>query len=61
MYVIDRVMKMLMMTSDDYILRIYIGTYVEEIISVKYDRCDVHCECIGSFIEHNILNRTLYL
>ena len=34
-------MKMLMMTSDEYILRIYIGTYVEEIISVKYDRCDV--------------------
>ena len=43
MYVIDRhrVKKRLMMTSDDYILRIYISTYVEEIISVKYERCAV--------------------
>ena len=27
-----------MITSDDYVLRIYI----EKIIRVKYDRCDVH-------------------
>ena len=36
--VIDRVMRTLMITSDDYVLR----TYIEKIIRVKYDRCDVH-------------------
>ena len=41
-------MKTLMITSNDYIPLTYVGTYVEEIISVKYDRCDVQCDCNGS-------------
>ena len=40
-------MKTLMITSNDYIPHTYVGTYVEEIISVKYDRCDVQCDCNG--------------
>ena len=46
----------------------YVGTYtyVEEIISVKYDTyvhvMYIHSECIGSvLITTYILNRTLYL
>ena len=37
----------------------YVGTYVV-VFTVKYDRCDVHCECIGSLLsttywtEHSI-------
>ena len=54
---------MLMITSDDYILNLYICRYiyVEDIdtyVHVMY----IHSECIGSLlITTYILNRTLYL
>ena len=47
---------MLMITSDDYILNMYVCRfiYVEEIISVKYDTyvhvMYIHSECIGSLL-----------
>ena len=31
-----------MTTSDDYVLGTYVLMYIEDIISVTYDRCDVH-------------------
>ena len=59
---------MLMITSDDYILNMYICRYIylEDIISVKYDTyvhvMYIHSECIGSLlITTYVLNRTLYL
>ena len=45
--VIDRVMRT---TSDDYVLR----TYLEKIIRVKYDGCDVHTfQMHWVLIDHN--------
>ena len=31
-----------MTTSDDYVLGTYVCMYIEDIIRVTYDRCDVH-------------------
>ena len=52
-----------MTTSDDYVLGTYVRMYIEDIIRVTYDRCDVrtyvHCECIGSFAARRLLVSSL--
>ena len=56
-------MRTLTTTSDDYVLGTYVRMYIEDIIRVTYDRCDVHmyihCECIGSFAARRLLVSSL--
>ena len=37
-----------MTTSDDYVLGKYVRMYIEDIIRVTYDRCDVHTYIVNA-------------
>ena len=37
-----------MTTSDDYVLGTYVRMYIEDIIRVTYDRCDVHMYIVNA-------------